>query len=156
MIEWGCGDGNQLGLLKVDEYCGCDVSQTAIDLCTKKYCMDTTKHFSVYNGEKTIIKRKSDMSMSLDVLYHIIEDEIFDNYMYNLFESASKYVCIYSRNEDIRTNLHVKSRCFTKYIEEKFPQWKLERYVANRYPYDYNNPGDMNTSHSNFYFYSLQ
>lgn len=36
--------------------------------------------------------------MSLDVIYHLIEDEIYNKYMNNLFMAAEKYVFIYSSN----------------------------------------------------------
>ena len=36
VIEWGCGDGNQLGLFRCEEYIGYDVSETAIEICCKK------------------------------------------------------------------------------------------------------------------------
>lgn len=37
VIEFGCGDGNQLGMLKVAKYIGVDVSQTAISICRDKF-----------------------------------------------------------------------------------------------------------------------
>ena len=34
--------------------------------------------------------KKADLSMSLDVLYHILEDNVFNSYMINLFNSSNK------------------------------------------------------------------
>ena len=33
VVEWGCGDGNQLKLAKYPRYTGFDVSQKAVDIC---------------------------------------------------------------------------------------------------------------------------
>ena len=147
IIEWGCGDGNQLGMFCCDEYLGYDVSETAVRICREKYIHDDKKQFVHYSGERTVVDRKADMAVSLDVIYHLIEDDVFEIYMHNLFESAERYVCIYSSNEERRTALHVKRRKFTDYVEERFPEWKLERVVKQKYPQD---------ARSDFYFYELK
>lgn len=100
------------------------------------------------------VVEKADMAISMDVIYHLIEENVFEDYMYNLFNSASKYVCIYARNENRRTAMHIKFRKFSTYIEEKFPDWTLEKYIKNRYPYDEKDPD--NTSPSDFYLYKLK
>lgn len=150
VIEWGCGDGNQLGMFLPLDYRGYDVSKTAVELCKDKYRDDTHKSFSQYDGEEITVE-KADMSMSLDVIFHLIEDENFEHYMKNLFFSAEKYVCIYSNNADIKLATHVKGREFTKYVETNFPEWRLEKFVKNKYPYDAEDK--ENTSMSDFYFY---
>ena len=43
VIEWGSGDCNQLSLANYKNYIGYDVSQTAIDICRKKFNFDKTK-----------------------------------------------------------------------------------------------------------------
>ncbi len=37
VIEFGCGDGNQLSLANYKEYIGFDVAQKSIDLCREKF-----------------------------------------------------------------------------------------------------------------------
>lgn len=39
---------------------------------------------------------KGDLALSLDVIYHLIEDEIFEKYMKDVFRASTKYVIIYS------------------------------------------------------------
>lgn len=150
MIEWGCGDGNQLGLFEPIDYIGYDVSETAIKFCREKYEEDAHKKFFVYDGLKHEVD-KADLAISLDVIFHLVEDNVFEDYMFNLFMSSKEYVCIYSCDTDLRSALHVRERKFTKYIEETFPEWKLEEFVKNRYPYCAENPDS--TSISDFYFY---
>jgi hypothetical protein len=38
--------------------------------------------------------------LSLDVIYHLVETEMFDLHMIHLFQSASRFVIIYSTNFD--------------------------------------------------------
>src|SRR5690606_2413904 len=93
VIEFGCGDGNQLKLANYSSYRGFDVSHTAIRKCKDLFRSDERKSFdlmSAYNGEK------ADLSMSLDVIYHLIEDAVFDKYMRMLFNASNAYVIVYS------------------------------------------------------------
>src|ERR1035441_5440324 len=39
-MEFGCGDGNNLSLIKYPKYIGLDVSPTAIKICMNKYKND--------------------------------------------------------------------------------------------------------------------
>lgn len=135
VIEFGCGDGNQLKLAEYPSYTGFDVSETAILLCRKKFSSDKNKTFRNsrdYNGET------ADLSLSLDVIYHLVEDAIYHEYMRNLFKSARKYVIIYSSNttqNSLCQCAHVKHRKFTTWVEENKQSWKLSEYIPNQYPY---------------------
>ena len=149
VIEWGCGDGNQLLYAEYPCYIGIDVSETAIKMCKSQYGSDETKTFICNHGEK--VDMKCDLALSLDVIYHLIEDDAYENYMNNLFSSSKRYVCIYSCNYDEDYALHVKCRKFSSWIEKNLQDWKLEKVIKNKYPYDPNN--QKNTSWSDFYFY---
>lgn len=154
MIEWGCGDGNQLALMNYKLYVGVDVSSVAVEMCKVKFFHDKSKKFftipklprSILNG-----KNKFDMSVSLDVIFHLIEDDVFESYMNNLFNSSKKFVCIYSSNLDFKQIMHVKHRKFTAYIDRNFNNWELYKKVNNKYPYRNNRPNT--TSFCDFYFY---
>ena len=41
VVELGCGDGNQLGLMDVPQYTGYDISKTAVEMCAKMYANDS-------------------------------------------------------------------------------------------------------------------
>src|SRR5689334_12644093 len=54
VIEFGCGDGNQLSLAKYPKYMGFDVSSTALSKCRQRFESDPSKSFrlvSDYSGE---------------------------------------------------------------------------------------------------------
>ena len=140
-IEFGCGDGSQLEMINYHSYIGLDVSKTAISLCKKRFSQDKSKSFFLYSSACFVDNGSifvSELSISLDTIYHLVEDEIYENYMSHLFSSASKYVIIYSSNvaDNLRNNYaHIKHREFTKTVEEKFFDWCLLKFVPNKYPY---------------------
>lgn len=132
-IEYGCGDGNQLQLLDLPQYLGFDVSATVIQLCQQKYAHDPSKRFKViadYQGET------AELTLSLDVLYHLVEEAVYTAYLQRLFASAQSYVIVYSSNFDDsipQRAPHVKHRRFTAWVDQHYPQWQLVRHVANPY-----------------------
>jgi SAM-dependent methyltransferase len=150
VIEFGCGDGNQLNLMNYPHYLGLDVSETVLSLCKQNFASDETKVFKTmqeYEGEN------AELSLSLDVLYHLIEDDVYDNYMMALFKAAKRYVIIYSSNSDDNKGYegtHVKHRKFTQWIEDNTTDWKLNQHIPNKYPYQ----GNYKTgSFADFYLY---
>jgi len=153
VIEWGCGDGNQLSLAKYNSYVGVDVSPEAIKLCEKKFENDNSKKFYV-SGEVSILPEGNyDLSLSLDVIFHLIEDVKFENYMTNLFSSSNKFVIIYSSNNDklLDPAVHVRHRKFTNWINKNAKSWSLKKKIKNKYPW---NPNSKElTSFSDFYIY---
>lgn len=91
VIEFGCGDGNQLQLAHYSQYLGFDISPTAVARCRERFRNDPHKSFrlmSEYAGEQ------GDLSLSLDVIYHLVEDEVFEDYMRTLFAASRRYVII--------------------------------------------------------------
>ena len=58
IIEWGCGDGNQLGMFECEKYTGYDVAETAIKMCREKYANDNKKQFIHYLGDKVTVDKK--------------------------------------------------------------------------------------------------
>lgn len=149
IIEYGCGDGNQLKLSKYPSYIGFDVSPEAVSKCENIFSDDVTKTFTLMNGYKN---ETAQLTLSLDVIYHLIEDDVFSAYMRCLFDSSEKFVIIYSSDTDKQAKLqlaHLKHRKFSKWIDSK-PEWKLIQHISNRYPYAGN---DLEGSFADFYIY---
>jgi SAM-dependent methyltransferase len=149
VIEFGCGDGNQLGLAYYPSYIGVDVSQASVELCIDKFSGDQTKRFFTtadYAGET------AELSMSLDVIYHLVEDDVFDGYMARLFDAGSRFVAIYSSNhEDPVRVSHVRHRRFTDWVTQNARGFQLMEHIPNRYPFDEHDPDQ--TSSADFYLY---
>lgn len=129
VIEFGCGDGNQLSLAQYPSYVGLDVSRTAIGLCQSRFARDPAKSFFLYDGGCFTDRGgifTAELALSLDVLYHLVEDRVFETYLGHLFAAATRLVVIYSTNAmAVGTAPHVRHRHFTPWIEEHCPQWRL-------------------------------
>ena len=153
VIEFGCGEGSQLSLSEYPHYIGFDVSPHALDNCRKIFAKDP---FKVFKPLDEYIGEKADLVLSLDVIFHLVEDVIFADHMQRLFEASNKYVLIYSSNKDKQDEnqaLHVFHRKFTDWIEKNEPEWKLKEKIENPYPYR----GDWKTeSFSDFYLYAKE
>ncbi|NIM50809.1 MAG: methyltransferase domain-containing protein [Gemmatimonadales bacterium] len=150
VMELGCGDGSQLRLAKYPRYLGLDPSATAVSLCRKAFASDSSKAFKTlheYGGEQ------AELVLSLDVVYHLVEDDAFESHMRALFRAATRYVIVYSSNTDDIPGVeetHIRHRAFTRWIEQEAPSWRLVRHVPNPYPYK----GNPRTgSWSDFYIY---
>lgn len=131
LLEYGCGDCNQLEIIHCERIIGVDVSSECIQICKNKL---PNHNFFVLNKNKKLTKTKVDLIVSLDVLYHLIEDIVYENYIKNLFNSESKFIIIYSCNfeDDGTFAKHVKPRKFTdhQFINQKYD---LIHFEKNKY-----------------------
>lgn len=156
VIEFGCGDGNQLALAIYSSYFGVDVSTAALSRCRELHRGDETKRFA----KRPPPKEEFDLALSLDVIYHLVEDDVFDAYMHALFRSSHAWVVIYSSNmtdaEFVQCHssnpaLHVKHRRFSDWIEVHAPSWRLLERTPNRYPFRPEDPA--RTAFAEFFAY---
>ncbi len=142
LMEFGCGDGNQLVIAKYPQYIGLDISPTAVKMCYNRFKTDKTKSFYVYNTKAFIDNARifnTDVTMSLDVLYHLVEKEIFETYLNHLFAAANKYVIIYASDYDQKEEpvyQHENRRKFTEYVNTSIKGWKLKEIVKNKYTFE--------------------
>ncbi len=130
VVEFGCGDGHQLSLYNIESYLGLDISETVIEQITKKYSEDSTKFFVKYDPKLFHINSKfikTDACISVDVIFHLVEDEVFVRYMNHLFDLSSGFVIISATDfdDDQKHVAHVKNRKFTQWVKENKPQWKM-------------------------------
>jgi 2-polyprenyl-3-methyl-5-hydroxy-6-metoxy-1,4-benzoquinol methylase len=155
LIDFGVGDGNQLKLLNTKNltYTGIDVSEFIISKCKKDFKDDKTKNF--FHADKIDSGLKAELVLSCDVIYHLIEENVYKKYMDNLFSMSKKYVIIYAKDEDINHTVHVKFRKFSNYIETNLPEWRLIEHIPNKYPQLIIGHNNNNTSPSDFYIYEL-
>lgn len=151
VIEFGCGDGAQLELARYPAYTGVDVSASAVSLCRSKFAQDPSKRFLLASNPDAI-EAPAHLTMSLDVIYHLVEDRVYEEYMTRLVAAAEKFVCVYSSNVGKEAPAtHVRHRVFTDWMTKNAPEWDLVLKVANPFPEDTSNPD--HTSWADFYFY---
>lgn len=130
-IDFGCGDGNQLSFFEISNYIGIDISDYIIKKNKIKYKQDITKKFYSYPEFDKLNQQPVDLTLSLDVIYHLMEDRLFINYLKNLFKFSKKHVIIYSTNIEYPKTTHTNGRRFTKYVDEMFPEWKLHKFIKH-------------------------
>lgn len=129
VIDWGCGDGQVLELLKVGPshspyvaYTGIDVSPTILERNRQRF-----REFVFATPDEACKGGFSaDLAISMDVLFHLPDQGDYLTYLDHLFDSATRYVLIYSTNHaGGRTARHVLRREFTPDIADRFPDWRL-------------------------------
>jgi len=137
VVEFGCGDGAQLSLAKYPEYVGVDVSPEAVKRCSSLFADDHSKRFFLA-GALPADLGMFDLALSLDVIFHLVEDRIFEEYMRRLFSFARRYMVIYASNYDAGTQaLHVRHRKFTAWMNQSASEWQPTGFIANRSSYGF-------------------
>lgn len=150
VIEFGSGDGAQLSLARYPQYIGVDVSETVLRLARRRFAGDPSVRF-LHVSEVTS-SLSADLALSLDVIYHLVEDEVFEAHIRQLFDSAKRFVIVYSSNDQASwRSPHVRHREFTSWVERNRPEFRLIEHVPNPYPFD---PEDLrNTSFADFFVF---
>ena len=151
VLEFGSGDGNQLSLFKIEDYTGFDVSETVVARLRDIFKNDAGKrfyHLSQFSDQK------AELVLSLDVIYHLIEKDVYHEHMSNLFNASSRYMIIYSSNHEKPSPApHVRHWNFSRWVRQHRPDWRLVRKIANRYKFDARD--SENTSGADFYIYEI-
>lgn len=157
IIEFGCGDGAQLAHIDCPEYLGLDISATVLDRCRARFSGDATKRFCLYTSEfprDVPGAARADLALSIDVLYHLVEEDVFARHLRDLFGSAERMVVIYSSDfERAEPVPHVRHRAFSAWVEAHIPGWTLRRRTPNRYPYC---EEDGSGSLADFFVYEIE
>ena len=154
VLELGCGDGSQLELARYPSYVGVDVSRTAIELCRSHFAGDSDKRF-LHASERDGYEGRYDLVLSLDVIFHLVEDKVYEEYMADLLRHAGRFIIIYSSNYDDDPErpwaLHVRHRQFSSFFAELTDQWRLVSNIDNPFSFD---PDDQeSTSFADYYIY---
>ena len=114
VCELGCGDW-LFSLFNVPEYIGHDVSEFIVERNKRIY--DSKFKFTTSMDELT----SYDLTISMDVILHLIEEDIYQQYMKDLFRLSNKYVIIFSTNwDEILGGVHNKFRKFITDVPENF------------------------------------
>ncbi len=128
VIEFGCGDGNQLKYYKFKKYTGFDVSKTVVSMCKHQFSSDNSKQF--YHLSE-FDKQSADLAMSIDVIFHLLEDNVFQLHLKQLFSASNSWK-------------------FTDWVEKNIKNFSLIEHIPNKFPYK---EGNGNTSLADFYIY---
>lgn len=127
VVEFGCGDGYQLSLANYPDYVGLDVSGTAVQRCRTLFALDAHKRFYLL---PTLWPLSAELVLSLDVTYHLTEDEVHEQHLNDVFGSATRYVILYTTDSDtvdpaLVSAEHVKHRPVCRDVTAGFPDWLM-------------------------------
>ena len=68
-------------------------------------------------------------------MFHLVEDDVYDRYMRDLFAAAERFVIVFSPDGALPGGLesapHVKGREFTRWVELHAPKWRLTHVEPN-------------------------
>ena len=129
--DFGCGDGNQISLLKgFEHYCGFDISPYIVNVCKQKFVDNPKMTFCAKINDLP----KSDLCLSLDVLYHIIDEKDYEKYLFQLFNKSRKYVIIFSTNYQEKViSSHILHRKFTDWVDTYYKNFVLIEEIENSF-----------------------
>ena len=134
VVDLGCGDGNQLKLAKYPRYLGLDRSASAIRRCIRDFAGDDSKSFIWIETDATADPAgwlRGDMALSLEVIFHLVEDEARTDYLRRLFASGEKFVVICSTDGPVSSaRPHERHEAFTPWVEMNASDWELLERVA--------------------------
>jgi SAM-dependent methyltransferase len=158
VIEFGCGDGQQLALATYPSYLGVDVSPSVLRRTRDLFADDPTKSFLCYDPASFTDPARfvsADAAISLDVIYHLVEDGIYHLHLRHVFGAARRFVVLFTSDADTlatgeRPAPHVRHRPVVRDVARLFPEWRLRERIPNRYPYQ--GPGTP-TSFADFFIY---
>lgn len=134
VLEFGCGDGAQLTLGEYPSYVGLDVSESVIERCREKFDDDPTKRFRTYDPFEFDDHEalRAELVLSMEVVFHLVEDDVFEKTFFDIFTAAERYVIIFSSNHEEQVpEIHMRHRRFTDHVEEAFPAFECVEFVAN-------------------------
>jgi SAM-dependent methyltransferase len=147
VLDLGCGDGHLLSLLNLPAYTGVDVSAAALARCAERFPQHRFVPFSALAREPA-----AELAMSIDVVFHLVEDSAFVRYMTALFAHATRFVLVYASNVEMAwPSPHVRHRRFTDHVAATQAAWRLVWHLPNRYPFDPALPDE--TSFADFFLF---
>ena len=113
------------------------------------FAADASKRFLLAGTEDP---GTADLVLSLDVVFHLVEDDVFHAHMAALFARADRLVAIYASDRDETTrDAHVRHRAISAWVAAHAPGWERVMHVANPYPFDGTRAED--TSFADFHVY---
>jgi SAM-dependent methyltransferase len=132
VIDWGCGDGRVISRVRARIYLGLDVSESALRLCQATCGERSRWSWALFDGFTAPPLPPADLSLSLDVIFHLVDDAMYRRHLELVF-GAADLVCIQSSNRDENGYPHVRHREFLKDVPQGWsivdrpdPEWESE------------------------------
>jgi hypothetical protein len=131
VVEFGSGDGVCASMIEVERYIGFDISDTALKFARSR-CQNQDTH-RLFNYDKWTLEqirskvsenKLSDniLNLSMDVMYHLVEDKVLNQYIDCLCKTPSKYVAVFSTDPGVDGSAarHVRQRAYSPILLSKY------------------------------------
>jgi hypothetical protein len=116
VIEFGSGDGNQAALFDFPGYTGVDVVPGVVEAARRRFADRPSWRFLTAD-DYAAAPVTAELAMSLDVIYHLVEDAVFEAYMRTLAAAAGRYLLVYASDHDAETpSRHVRHRAYSRWL----------------------------------------
>jgi len=95
VADWGCGDGGFLGMIRAPHYVGIDVAPSAIAKAVVTH--GHSRSFVLWRPGAPI-EVHADLALSLDVVFHLVDDVEYRQHLAAVFGSADRLVAFHATN----------------------------------------------------------
>lgn len=130
VVDWGCGDGVVAELIDPGvAYLGVDVAPTAVRWCVDR--LSDRGWAFLLDRPGVDVTARAELALSLDVMFHLVDDGDFDRYVTRLFASATRFVLIHSTAYDDEPVGHMHHRAFLSHILRTQPGWDIVQAPAD-------------------------
>lgn len=117
IVDIGCGDMKFIGGHEPINYVGIDISKTIIDVNKLVY---PNYIFYNINADQYIPQLRAPVVLCMDLLFHIIDDDIYYKILDNIIKYSSKYIVIYSWDKNPIPLWNLKARYYGSNKYQKF------------------------------------
>lgn len=123
VCDFGVGDGHQWSLFTDQvRYIGLETSDFIVTKLRETDFVKKNPNFSVelFDGTASnvgsVLSSPVDLTMSMDVIYNLVDDEMFHEHMTGLWNWSNRYILIYSSNKDLTVGGRMRHRMWTKWL----------------------------------------
>lgn len=139
IVEFGCGDGVCASMLDAARYIGFDISDTALKFARDR-CPDENR-FRFFNSmglmsdeiNKIVLENRLPgklVNLSMDVIFHLVEDDVFKNYLDIIAGAPGDFVVIRSSDIDGAPKGHYRARAYSKILTGNYGLKLLESHTS--------------------------
>lgn len=125
VIEFGMGDGDQASLFRFPDYTGLDIVPQVVANARKRFADRPGWRFQTL-AEYRAAPAQRDLALSLDVIYHLVEDAVFADYMALLVAAAGRFLLVYSSDHEAAGGAgHVRHRAYSAWMAAHAPAFAV-------------------------------
>jgi hypothetical protein len=107
MVDGGCGDGSQALMFDVPVYLGVEVAESAYRFAARRLRACPNRAV-VLAAPGTQLSVRADLSASLDVVFHLVDEYEYEEWLGNVFGSGRRFVAVHGTNYESEPEAHMR------------------------------------------------